>query len=55
VVRLDRISADEVTAEALELGYTADPPHFVPETEQHLGSTVVMLRAPAASRRPRTA
>jgi SAM-dependent methyltransferase len=50
VVRLDRISADDVTAEALPLGYSADPPRFVPESEQYLGSTVVVLRAPATTR-----
>jgi SAM-dependent methyltransferase len=46
VVRLDRVSADEVAAEGREAGFLDEPPRFVPQTEQYLGSTVVMLRAP---------
>jgi SAM-dependent methyltransferase len=46
VVRLDRISADEVAAEAGQVGFCAEPHLFVPETEKYLGSTVVVLRAP---------
>jgi SAM-dependent methyltransferase len=46
VVRLDRISADEVAAEARTLGFLSEPHLFIPETEEYLGSTVVMLRAP---------
>jgi SAM-dependent methyltransferase len=46
VVRLDRVSADEVAAEAGELGFVIEPHLFVPETEEYLGSTVVVLRAP---------
>jgi SAM-dependent methyltransferase len=45
-VRLDRVSADEVAAEAARLGFAAEPHRFVPETEEYLGSTVVVLRAP---------
>jgi hypothetical protein len=46
VVRLDRVSADEVAAEAGELGIRGEPHLFVPQTEEYLGSTVVVLRAP---------
>ena len=46
VVRLDRVSADEVAAEGRAAGFLAEPPRFVPQTEQYLGSTVVILRAP---------
>jgi len=48
VVRLDRVSADDVAAEARALGFIAEPHLYVPETEQYLGSTVVVLRAPTA-------
>jgi SAM-dependent methyltransferase len=47
VVRLDRVSADDVAAEARELGFAVEPHGFVPETERYLGSTVLLLRAPA--------
>jgi SAM-dependent methyltransferase len=46
VVRLDRVSADEVAAEARELGLSSGRHLDVPETEEYLGSTVVVLRAP---------
>jgi SAM-dependent methyltransferase len=46
VVRLDRVSADEVAAEARDLGFIVEPHLCVPETEQYLGSSVVVLRAP---------
>jgi SAM-dependent methyltransferase len=46
IVRLDRVSADEVADEALQLGFLAEPHMCVPETERYLGSTVVVLRAP---------
>jgi SAM-dependent methyltransferase len=46
VVRLDRVTADEVAAEAVELGFLAEPFRHVPQTEEYLGSTVVVLRAP---------
>jgi SAM-dependent methyltransferase len=45
VVRLDRISADEVAAEASELGYHTEPHRFVAQTDEYLGATVVVLRA----------
>jgi SAM-dependent methyltransferase len=44
-VRLDRVTADEVAAEARELGYAPEPHREIPETERYLGATVVMLRA----------
>jgi SAM-dependent methyltransferase len=46
VVRLDRVSADEVAAQARELGFLAEPHALIPETDEYLGSTVLMLRAP---------
>ena len=51
-VRLDRVSADELAAEAARLGFLDEPHRFIPETEEYLGSTVVMLRAPGAVRSP---
>jgi SAM-dependent methyltransferase len=46
VVRLDRVTADEVAAEAAQLGFVTEPCLSIPETEEYLGSTVVVLRAP---------
>jgi hypothetical protein len=46
VVHLDRVSADEVAREALALGFICEPHLYVPESEEYLGSTVVVLRAP---------
>jgi SAM-dependent methyltransferase len=46
VVALDRVSSDEVAGEARELGFRAEPHLFVDQTEEYLGSTVVVLRAP---------
>ena len=46
VVHLDRVSADRVSAEARELGFIPEPPRYIDDTEQYLGSTVVVLRAP---------
>jgi hypothetical protein len=51
VVRLDRVTVQEVAAEAAELGFDAEPPLLIPETEEYLGSTVVVLRA-GATRHP---
>ena len=45
VVELDRVSADEVATEAAALGFTIEPHRFVAQTEQYLGSTVVVLRS----------
>jgi SAM-dependent methyltransferase len=46
VVRLDRVSAEEVAAEAAQLGFLVAPPRHVPESERYLGSTIVVLRKP---------
>jgi len=46
VVRLDRVTADEVAAEAALLGFLIEPCLSIPETDEYLGSTVVVLRAP---------
>lgn len=46
VVQLDRVSAHEVAAEGSEAGFLNEPDRFVPQTDQYLGSTVVVLRAP---------
>jgi SAM-dependent methyltransferase len=46
VVVLDRVSADEVAAEAGVLGYLVEPHLSIPESDEYLGSTVVMVRAP---------
>ena len=45
VVRLDRVSAGEIAAEARGLGFAKTGQLFVRETEEYLGSTVVVLRA----------
>jgi len=46
VVRLDRVSAQQIAAEGSEVGFLSEPDLSVPQTEEYLGSTVVMLRAP---------
>ena len=46
VVRLDRVTAEEVAAEARDLGFQGASQLFVPQTEEYLGSTVAVLRAP---------
>ena len=46
VVQLDRVSAHEVAAEGSEVGFLNEPDLSVPQTEEYLGSTVVVLRAP---------
>jgi len=43
VIRLDRVSPEQVVSEAVALGYRRLPDRRVPETEQYLGSTVVVL------------
>lgn len=47
VVYLDRVSADDVAAEARRVGFIVEPSLEIPETGQYLGSTVVVLRAPS--------
>jgi SAM-dependent methyltransferase len=49
VVHLDRVAPEEIVAEATDLGFVPRPPRFVPETDEYLGSTVVVLQAPSAS------
>lgn len=44
VVRLDRVTADEVAAEGAGLGFVNEPHRFIAETDEYLGSTVVVLR-----------
>ena len=46
VVHLDRVSPDEVADEARRVGLIVEPHLHISETEQYLGSTVVVLRAP---------
>jgi len=46
VVHLDGVSADQVEAEARAVGFIPEPPLQIEETEQYLGSTVIVLRAP---------
>jgi SAM-dependent methyltransferase len=48
VVHLDRVSADEVAAEAAGLGFIAQAHRHVPESERYLGSTIVVFRKPLA-------
>jgi SAM-dependent methyltransferase len=45
VVRLERVSADEVAVQARALGFARTGELSVRETEEYLGSTVVVLRA----------
>ena len=52
VIRLDRVTAHDVAAEAAAAGFLNEPHLFVPTTERYLGSTVVVLRAPPLRRRP---
>jgi SAM-dependent methyltransferase len=43
VLHLDRVSAGEVVTEAAALGFDHDGDVVIPETEQYLGSTVVVI------------
>ena len=45
-MQLDRVSAHEVAAEGRDVGFLNEPQRYVPQTEQYLGSAVVVLRAP---------
>jgi SAM-dependent methyltransferase len=47
LVRLDRVPAEVVAAEALRVGFVRHHRLAVQETERYLGSTVVVLRAPS--------
>ena len=44
-ILLDRVSAARLAMEARELGFAPEPPLHVPETPDHVGSEVAMLRA----------
>ncbi len=46
VVRLDRVSAEQVEAEAAQVGLLVEPHLRIPDTERFLGSTIVVLREP---------
>ena len=46
MVYLDRVSADDIATEAHEVGFIIEPRLEIPEPEEYLGSTVVVLRAP---------
>jgi SAM-dependent methyltransferase len=46
VVRLDRVSPAEIAAQARGLGFAKSGELCVRETEEYLGSTVMVLRAP---------
>jgi hypothetical protein len=43
-VRLDRLSAELLAQEAQAAGFTAEQMVWIPETEDHVGSEVAMLR-----------
>ncbi len=45
VIELDRVDAAALAAEAASHGLRAEAPLRIPETEEYVGSTVVMLRA----------
>jgi SAM-dependent methyltransferase len=45
---LDRVDPDSVAAEGVRLGFLEEPHRFVAETDEYLGSTVVVLRAPSS-------
>jgi SAM-dependent methyltransferase len=55
VVRLDRVTADQVAAEAAGLGFRTEPHLSIAETDEYLGSTVVVLRAPSGVQEHRDA
>jgi SAM-dependent methyltransferase len=46
VIHLDRVTPDQIVAEAVVVGFNAEPHRLVPETERYLGATIVVLRAP---------
>jgi len=46
VLHLDRVLAHEVATEAHQVGFIIEPYLEIPETDQYLGSTVLVLRAP---------
>jgi SAM-dependent methyltransferase len=44
-VELARLSAAQLHAEALAAGFTSEPSRVVPDTDEHVGSEVVIVRA----------
>jgi SAM-dependent methyltransferase len=44
-IRLDRVRAEVLEGEGRAAGFTVEPRLWVPETEDHVGSEVVVLRA----------
>ena len=44
-IRLDRVSADTLEAEARRAGFAVEERRTIAETDDHVGSEVVMLRA----------
>lgn len=46
VVRLDRVTPEELEAEGAAAGFTVGPSRRIPETDDYVGSTVVRLEAP---------
>ena len=44
VVRLERLEPEELELEAAQHGFTALEPRYVPESDDYVGSVVVMLR-----------
>jgi SAM-dependent methyltransferase len=44
ILHLDRVTIAEVEAEGRAAGLTALPPRIVPQSEEHVGTSVVMLR-----------
>jgi hypothetical protein len=43
---MERVDAGAVASQARRLGFRSEERLYVPQTEEYLGSTVVMLRAP---------
>jgi hypothetical protein len=44
-LQLDRVTPHEVAEEAARAGFLGEPHRFVAETDEYLGSTVVVQRA----------
>ena len=45
ILELDRVSASELEREAVQAGFQRLPARLVAPTEEHVGSTVVVLGA----------
>jgi SAM-dependent methyltransferase len=46
VIHLDRVTPGQIVAEAVAVGFNAEPHRLVAETDRYLGATIVVLRAP---------